>query len=167
MNHETDHDNLLNDVLAEASPAGFRDTMLDETLRLAGQRRRWRNARRASGVLAVISIIAAVLLQQSPRTTVKLPPGTSAESYILVQTQPLPAFASVRTQPLAAEHLISSTTTAGSVAMITSHDAVRIINDDELLALVASRPAMLVRLAPGREQLVFVNPEDEKGFPLN
>ena len=41
------------------------------------------------------------------------------------------------------------------------------INDDELLALVASRPAALVRLGPHSEQLFFVNPEDEKGFPVD
>jgi len=41
------------------------------------------------------------------------------------------------------------------------------IDDDELLSLVGSRPAALVRLGPDTEELVFVNPEDWKGFPLN
>lgn len=166
MNHETDHDNLLDDVLAESSPTGFRDALLDDTLRLVGQRRRWKNARRSGAGLALIAMIAAVLLQKSPHTSVTSSPEPRAESYTLIQTLPLPAGAMLGTQPLTAEQMVDSSL-MGTVAIITSHDAVRIINDDELLALVASRPAMLVRLAPGFERLVFANPEDEKGFPLN
>jgi hypothetical protein len=43
----------------------------------------------------------------------------------------------------------------------------RVNNDDELLTLVSPRPAALVRLGPHSEQLVFANPADEKGFPVN
>jgi hypothetical protein len=41
------------------------------------------------------------------------------------------------------------------------------INDDELLALLADKPAILIRTGPHSEELVFANPEDQKGFPLN
>jgi len=42
-----------------------------------------------------------------------------------------------------------------------------VINDDELLALVASHPAVLIRTGPHSEELVFANPKDQSGFPLN
>ena len=36
-----------------------------------------------------------------------------------------------------------------------------------LLALLADKPAVLIRTGPQSEELVFANPEDQKGFPLN
>lgn len=40
----------------------------------------------------------------------------------------------------------------------------RLINDDELLALLADKPAVLIRTGPHSEELVFANPEDQKKF---
>jgi hypothetical protein len=77
----------------------------------------------------------------------------------------LPASAIVVTQPFPTDQLVASVATVEMIQ--TSSGNFRVINDDELLALVAARPAALVRLGPHSEQLVFVNPEDEKGFPVN
>jgi hypothetical protein len=71
----------------------------------------------------------------------------------------------VVTEPLSADHLVASVAIAEMIQ--TSSGNFRVINDDELLALVAPRPAALVRLGPHSEQLFFVNPADEKGFPVN
>jgi len=43
----------------------------------------------------------------------------------------------------------------------------RKLNDDELWALVAPRPAALVRVRPHSAKLIFLNPEDQNDFPLN
>jgi len=40
------------------------------------------------------------------------------------------------------------------------------LQDLELLALVAGRPAALVRQGPHQAELLFVNPEDTNGFPV-
>jgi hypothetical protein len=78
----------------------------------------------------------------------------------------LSAHAITVTRPLSAGQSISSQATV-AVISTTREGNVRLLNDDELLALVAPRPAALVRLGPDNEFLVFANPEDENGFPLN
>ena len=40
------------------------------------------------------------------------------------------------------------------------------IDDQELLALLAGRHVALVREATGRAELVFLEPEDAQGFPV-
>jgi hypothetical protein len=40
------------------------------------------------------------------------------------------------------------------------------LDDEELLSLVAGRPAALVRAASGRAELVFADPSDAGGFPV-
>ncbi|MEI9959789.1 MAG: hypothetical protein WDM76_01280 [Limisphaerales bacterium] len=61
--------------------------------------------------------------------------------------------------------MISSSATVTEIA--TTHGNFRSINDAELLALVAGRPAILIRTGPDSEELVFANAEDQKGFPAN
>jgi len=87
------------------------------------------------------------------------------QGYELVRTQPLPAGMIVVTEPLSADHLVTSVAIAEMVQ--TSSGNFRVINDDELLALVAPRPAALVRFGPHSKELFFVNPADETGFPVN
>jgi hypothetical protein len=70
----------------------------------------------------------------------------------------------VTTRPLAADRLVASVPTTN---VVHTGAGIREVDDDELLGLIASRPAVLIRLGPGSERLVFVNPEDEKGFPVN
>lgn len=167
MNRPTDNERLLDDVLSEAVPADFREALLGETLRLAGRRRRWRQTRRAAALLVALGLLAVLVRQNFPPPPLAPMPVTKAKvkSYELICTQPLSAGAMVVTRPLSAGQLVASGATTEMVQ--TSSGNFRVINDDELLALVASRPAALVRLGPHSEQLFFVNPEDEKGFPVD
>jgi hypothetical protein len=167
MNHEPDHEQLLADVLAEGAPAGFREAMLGETLRLARRRRRWRQTRRAATWLVMLGLLAVLVRQNFPPQTLVPTPAAEAKSkgYEPVQTRPLPVGMTVVTRPLSAEQMVAS---AGTVETVQTRDGdYRLINDDELLALVASRPAGLIRTGPHSERLVFANPDDEKGFPVN
>ena len=168
MNHPPDKKHLLDDVLSEAAPADFREALLGETLHLARRRRQWRQTRRVAGALTVLTLLAVLVWQNSPQLRTAQSPLTKAgnKSYELVRTRSLPVGAIVTTRPLAAEQFIASAGTVAVVQTVTS-GGFRVINDDELLALVAPRPAALIRLGPHSAQLIFVNPEDEKGFPLN
>jgi hypothetical protein len=168
MNERTDNQNLLAEVLAEASPPDFRAAMLAETLRLARRRRQFRQARRAVGVLTAASLLAVLVAQQfSEPTTISTPLAKkiAKKSYEPVRTQPMPTGALISTRNFPATgfaspapRIIEDATTSGGF---------RLINDDELLALLADKPAVLIRTGPHSEELVFANPEDQKVFPLN
>jgi len=168
MNHQADLDPLLADVLAEAAPADYRDALLGKTLRLVRRRRRWRQARRMAAVLVALGLCGIFIRQKnSPLRPFAPAPAARAvaKDYQLVQTRPLPASAVVATQPLAAAQFVAPAETVGMVQ--TSSSNYHVINDAELLALVASHPAVLIRTGPHSEELVFTNPDDQSGFPLN
>jgi hypothetical protein len=165
-----DAKNLLADVLAEAAPADFRDALLGETLRRVRRHRRWRQTRRAAAMLAALVLCGIFIWRENlpPKlvTSALPPPAKPVETvYTLVKTQPLSASDIVTTHPLASNKLVAS---AAAVEIVQTRGGnYRVINDDELLALVASHPAVLIRIGPHSEELVFANPEDRKGFPLN
>ena len=165
MNHPADNERLLTDVLADASPAGFRQTLLGETLRLARRRRQLRQTRRALATLAVLAV-AGILAWRgfAPRPPVREPLSASCP---IVHSRPLDAAAIVTTQPLLPGQITSTVAGTHIVTIVTTSGGFRVIDDDELLALAASRPVALVRHSPHEAELIFVNPEDQNGFPVN
>jgi hypothetical protein len=168
MNERTDNQNLLAEVLAEASPADFRAAMLAESLRLARRRRQFRQARCAVGVLTAASLLAVLVMQQFSKSPVVSRPRAKIigkQSYDLVRTLPMPASALVSTRSFSATGFALSIPKVVEVA--TTSGGFRLINDDELLALLADKPAVLIRTGPHSEELVFANPEDQNFFPLN
>ena len=165
MNRIPDDDQLLSDVLSEASPADFREALLGETLQHVRRHRRQRQARRAAAAFAAVGLIGLLAWRiLPPQPATPLVESTKA-NYPLVRTRPLPPGMITTTRPLTAQFL--ATRVAVPVIETMRTPGFRVINDDELLALVAPRPAALVRLSPEHELLVFANPEDERGFPLN
>jgi hypothetical protein len=168
MNHEADNGLLLNDVLAETAPPDFRGALLDQTLGLVRRRRRGRQIRRGAGIFVVLGLLGLLVWQKNlPQRT--FPPVTVARaverSYTLVRTQPLPASEIVTTQPLVVARFVAS---AATVEIVRAGNAdYRVINDNQLLALFTAHPALLVRTGSHSERLIFANPEDEKGFPMN
>jgi hypothetical protein len=167
MNRKSDRHPLLDDVFAENVPEGFREALLGETLRRVRRRRHLRQLRRAAALVVACGLVVVWAWQDlAPRPLPPAPVAKGVErSYHLVRTHAFPADAVVTTRPLVAWQFVAS---AGPVRVIpTTADNYRVINDDELLALIAPRPAALVRLGPHSEELIFANPGDEKGFPLN
>ena len=165
MSHATDQRFLLADVLAEAEPTGFRAALLGETLRLAGSRRRARRLRQTTAALAGLGLLGTLVWQfMLPGHGVFTPTATS---YAMVRTEPLPPGAIVRTQPFAADRVVVSVASVDVIHTTPNSGKLRNLNDDELLALVAPRPAALVRVGPQSAKLIFLNPEDQKDFPLN
>jgi len=167
MNRKTDNE-LLDDVLAEAAPAGFREALLDETLRVVRRRHRIRRVRNIAGVFVALTLLGLLILQRTsrpPSVAIAPTPKAAEKSYTLISTQPLSPGSIIITRPPAAVPFVTSTATVTVVE--TSLGNFRSINDQQLLALVAAHPAVLVRTGPHSEQLVFANPDDAKGFPLN
>jgi hypothetical protein len=165
MNNRTDQESLLAEVLAEASPTDFRAAMLAETLRLARRRRQFRQIRRVVGALAVMGLLAVLVAQQfskPPVVSTQLAKKIEKQSYELVRTQPLAANARVSTRSFSAAGFTSTAPSVIEVATVSG--GFRLINDNELLALLADKPAVLIRTGPHSEELVFANPEDQKKF---
>jgi hypothetical protein len=157
VNDPGHNDRLLADVLGEGVAADFRESLLDETLRLARRRRRVRQVRGAASVLAVLAALGLVLWHLAlPR---RGPAGAPARPYLLVRTQPMPRAAWVETKPFPAAALVASVATRSIVLTADAVSPVHEINDDELLALTR-KPAALVRHGPHLAELVFVNAED-------
>ncbi len=154
---------LLDDVLAESSPPDFRAALLAGTLRQARRRRQWRQARSAAGALVVL-LLAGILTWPRPAEKIsasKPPVKTGApKSYRLVETQPLPAGATISTRNFAALKMVSTAT--GAVEIATRAGGYHLINDEQLLALLGGSPAALIRTGPDSEELVFANPEDRR-----
>jgi hypothetical protein len=168
MENKADNDDLLADVLAETAPADFRDAMLGKTLRLVRRRRRWRQTRHTAGVVVVLGLLGIFVRQKNlPQPPVAPAPVAKAieKNYKLVRTESLPANDIVVTKPLVAGQFVASVANVEMVQTMAGN--FRVINDEELLALVTPHPAILIRTGKNSEQLVFANPEDEKGFPLN
>lgn len=160
MNRRTDNERLLADVLADESGDGFREALLNETLRHVRRRRQWRRARRISAVLALVVVIAiSVWPGATPRVTrpgiARLPVAT----YQLVLSQPLLPGQIVTTSPVAAEQVIASVVTMGMVH--TTSGGYHEVGDDELLALAVPQTVALVRHSPHKAELIFLPPPAE------
>lgn len=165
MNDRADNKHLLDDVLAEAASTDFREALLGETLRLARRRRHLRRVERATAMLLGLGLIAVLVQENWPKESAVSRPLTQKPepaAYQLVRTRSLPANHVVTTQPLAAGQFVASGGTVGMVQTVAGN--YHLLDDAELMALVGKRPAMLIRTGPHSEELVFANPEDEKGF---
>src|SRR5450631_4116512 len=159
MNERTDNQDLLAEVLAEASPADFREAMLAETLRLARRRRRIRQTRPVAGVLVMAGLLVVLVAHHFSKLPVVSPPTAKQiepQSYQLVRTQSLPASALVSTRSFSATGIASTVPKVVEIATVSG--GFRLINDDQLLALLADKPAALIRTGPHSEELVFANP---------
>lgn len=169
MNKKTNNEELLDDVLGEAAPAGFREGLLDTTLQHVRRRRRFRYARNAAGVFVALALLVALVFPKhavkQPIAVVPLKEKPVEKSYTLISTQPLPAGEMVTTPSRPAVQFISSRTTIEVVQ--STRGNYRLINDQELLALVAAHHAALVRTGPNSEKLIFANPQDAKAFLAN
>ncbi len=165
MKPTPDHDGLLADVLAEDTRGFSRESLLEKTLLFAKRRRQVRVLRRGTGILAILGLVS-VFIWKNPRTA-PAPVSVKPPSFVLIRTQSFPASAIVRTRQLTANVLVVSYPSAKIVHTDVQGDGLRLLNDRELLALLDSRPVVLVRRGPGKAELIFANPADQNGFPVN
>lgn len=162
-------DPLLRALLDEAAPADFRAATLAATLRGARRRRHVRRARASAAVLA-LPLLAALLLLAPRRASAPLardsaPVAQPAPSAIAacetIRTRPAPELLVVTT-PLVTGQLIASRPLERAARVRTdARLGPLLINDAELLALAPPASA-LVRIAPGRQRLVFPDGGEKK-----
>jgi hypothetical protein len=159
-----DDDSLLKDVLAESTPADLREAMLGKSVRLVQRRNRSRNIQRSIAVFVMTALAAVFTWRMAPHQKIALSPRVPEKSYVEIRTQAMPADAIITTSPMLAEQVLS----ASSFQIVqTKSNSYRLLNDNELLSLMGPRPCALVHLGPDSEQLVFINPNDANGFPVN
>ena len=70
----------------------------------------------------------------------------------------------VETKPGMVSVVVSSASTFALVETGRSRSQFREIDDEGLLAFMQGKPVALVRHGPNQAELIFLNPEDEKGF---
>src|SRR5262245_17757039 len=138
MKHRIDRDNLLQDILAEEEPAGFREDLLNQTLQLARRRRQFRQARAA--VLPTLLILTLLLVVRLSRTPADFP-IQSFKVYV-VRTEPPPPGTFLETKLLPPERLVVSIASANTVATAGPGSPPREIDDDELLELASPNPVV-------------------------
>lgn len=149
MNHRTDHDSLLTDVLAEAEPAQLRATLLGDTLRQV--RRRSRNRIAARMTFAGAAVMAVTLwLGRAPGTR-------DIERCPIVHSRPLPTGALVTTRSFNPVQRVATQRFFASFHSLEGTAPVRLITDAELLALAGPRPAVLVRVSSREQTLIFAD----------
>lgn len=166
MNRKPDIEDLLNDVFAEDAPMDFREASLGDTLRRVRRRRRVRKGFQGAVCIMIFGVLSFLFWPGHEKQPKQAPVTAKIEKgYKIVHTRPMPADSIVTTRATPFEN---SNIPKQSVAIVqTKHGEYRVINDEELLALLGSRPAALIRLGPDSEELVFINPENQKAEPVN
>jgi hypothetical protein len=160
MNPRIDREALLDDITADSLPAEFRTGLLQETLRLARQRRRFRQIRRAAASLALLAGLAVWLWRSPSPTSVSQTAGT--RTVTVVRSSPLSASERISTRVLAPEHYVATATYTRTVATSAVHPPPRLIDDTELLTLAAPTGAVLVHWDSRSPELVFVPTADRE-----
>ncbi|MEO7299757.1 MAG: hypothetical protein ABI042_14415 [Verrucomicrobiota bacterium] len=160
MKNNLDHDELLEDILADAAPQTFRDDLFARTLQQVRRRKQLGRARNA--LLAASAVVALIFFTRVSPTT-KLLPTQIVSNSLLIHSQPLAADMIVRTD-FAVPRVDSSSATVALLKSAPAKDLFRVIGDDELFNLLDGRPAVLVRRNSFEAELVFANPADQDGF---
>jgi hypothetical protein len=151
---------LLEDVLEEAGSPVFKEVLWQQTLE---QVRCLSRARRRNRVLLAVAVMAVAPL--FPWRLIIPPTQVQPLPYGIVRSQALPAAMIAETKPGTIPVITSSSAAVAVVETGPAKDLFREIGDEQLLALLAGRPAALVRQGPGQASLLFLNPQDQNGFP--
>src|SRR5882672_4116581 len=117
MKNESDNEELLNDVFADAAPPAFRAALLDQTLHAVQRRKRVR--RRNEALLAAACVVTALALMARfamPRTG----PRSAPVDPFFVRSQPLSTQALVVTQAGTVDTIHSS---GFAVTVVRTSDA--------------------------------------------
>jgi hypothetical protein len=169
MKIRPDTEHLLEDIFQESVTPDFRAVMLAETL---WQVRQQRAARRRQRVLviavAALTVSLALWRSQKPAPAIRLAeaPAVGSARPVQVRSLPLRAEMIVESAPAGVAIVVSARTTAAVIESRSDQKSFQEIDDPELLLLVAGRPAALVRPIGQPPQLLFLNPAEEEGFPL-
>jgi hypothetical protein len=151
---------LLQDILEQGTPAEFQTALMENTLRAAQRRKLVRQVGRSGLVLAVVAVAVTIFLH-GPMTPLNRVEQESALP--IIHSQKLNPDMLLATRQSVPQVVSSKLTYA---VLNTQAGGFKILGDDELLAFLAGHPAALVRRGNGSADLVFVNPADKDGFPV-
>lgn len=128
MKTKPDHDELLNEVFSESASDDFRAALLERTLVSACRQRRLRRAGRVCGTTVFcVALLAAVFWQTREAATERLTKnGTQSPSAPQTEVPTVPG------------------------------TSIRLVSDDELLAMFPDRPVALVG-PPENQRFVFLD----------
>jgi hypothetical protein len=157
---------LLDDLLEDSASPEFRAALMDKTLQSARQRRRVRRFNLTLGAAVLAGIFAftyqeirepAASLNQTSLPILSAAPAQALNPKQVVSTK-LDSFKNVAVSDSSDSTLM--------VVQTSDADQPKEINDKELLALVADKPVALIHQGPHQSELIFLNPKDENGLPV-
>lgn len=154
----SERETLLDEVLG--APDGFRETMLEETLRRARRKRIRRSMTRVGVAGVAMAIIVAFITRHDGEQ--RRERWRDVTACPVVETRPFGADAIVTTRTFDPKAIVVSEPTVAVVRTTPAQGRVRWLNDEELLALAQPRRAILMRAGPGAQTLIFV---EESGTP--
>ncbi|MGD0016170.1 MAG: hypothetical protein ABSC38_01440 [Verrucomicrobiia bacterium] len=171
MKQPTKTERLLDEVLAETISADFSQGLLEQTLHQARRRRRIRHLRQGLLMLAALGALPFWLWHLKTSAPVQ-----NTEE-IRSAPQMAPAFVVVKTRPLSPGMLVETqtglattiSTTPSAITLVATRPAdqsFRLLDDDQLLALVADQPAAMVRLGPHDATLIITDQILQDGLPV-
>jgi len=159
---------LLEDVLGESLSPDFADELLAQTLTQAGRCRRYRAVKRGAAYLGVAAVVTGMLLVGAfLKVRGRVAVVDTGASCPVVHTMALTPGQVVRTRSLAAVAPVPTFVSVNVVTTTPTSGGYRRLGDAELLALLMRHPAALVRLDAQPEKLIFLDPPDAAGFPVN
>jgi hypothetical protein len=145
---------LLDDLLEDAAPPEFRAALLDKTLCSARRRKR---ARRLNMAMSAASLAGICLLSfWKMREAATLPDQIRQRDPMVLNSRPLQPRQIVTTQLGSVEKFVSSTFT--EFRTLGSSGLYQEIDDQQLLALLSDRSAVLVHHGPHQAELIILNP---------
>ena len=157
---------LLDDLLKDSVSPEFHTALMDKTLQSARQRKRARRLNLTLSILALAGIFAFAFQEaRNPKTAlnqIHQPISSIAVSPSLNPAQ----VGSTKLDSLKSATVSDSSDSSLTVVQTSESDRPKEINDQELLALVADKPVALIHQGLHQAELVFLNPKDEKGFPV-
>ena len=155
MKNEPDPNRLLDDILEEISPPAFRAELLERTLKQVRHRRhlrQWNQRLLAAAVIVMAGLFA--WRTYAPRSQRHALPVARLN---WVSSKPLSPAMIVASNTNFLHTITSLGSTVAIVQTQTSHYQLRELNDEELLAMVEGKPALLVRQTPHEAELLIVD----------
>lgn len=154
-----EYSDLLKEVLEQGVSPDFQNALETQVLRAAKRRKQIRQLGQSALVTAVLLVTILTFLPFGPFSQT-----AHKRSLSIVHSSPLPP-------EMILKSLVSVpqvTSSKSTYALISSRrDSFVVLGDDELFKYLEGHPATLVRRGDGTSDLVFANPDDMKGFPLD
>jgi hypothetical protein len=156
---------LLKDLLDDSVSPEFRGRLMDKTLRSARRRKRRRHFNLALSAVVLAGGFAFVF-QEMRESAVSLgknrPPILNA-----MPASPLNPVRVVNTKPNSVADVVSPDSASALTIVHTTESAQpKEINDKQLLALLSNKPVALVNRGTHQAELIFLDSQDERRFPV-